>query len=671
MPTHKIYDILASVIIIFNLLTIVVPISASATSISLESPLYNAVTMDNRPDFRFTITSGAPTVSCTLFLQKTTSTTSKSYGIDNNVVSGVSTVITPSSPIPNGVYLWWISCYDGASTTTSQKLKVTISLFRGDKTFTSSLDGSTRYYWLDLPDNFDNSVPTPLVIFLHGYGGSRLSYPQKYPALRATFQSNTWIVASVECRSVNGYQNWYTETTRRDITDVLNIIRSSYDVDSSHIHVVGNSMGGGGSLKYAMFNKDVIASLVDIHGITDYAQFYIDTPTYKNSLIVAYGGTPDQVPEVYADESALGNEQRFSHTPVMILHGAADNVVSVTQSRNLYQSLSALGYTVKYIEVPGVGHDALTLMTGRETEIFNWLKDHPLNAEGPQPVTIIITSNPAGSGFVNVDGSEVTTPKTYSWSTGSQHILSAISPVGSGSGRRNVFVVWSDAGTQSHTYVVSSLPQTVTANYETQYYFTVNSDYGSPVGAGWYDLGSTASFSVTSPAGDGTGAQYVCTGFSGDASGSGTSGSIIMDGPKSVTFSWSGAQAWARTWYVYSGNRYNPWSQQLGSDTKENNVNFDYNWGSGTIAYSRSDRIGFVSTRKVNLASGSWTFTVGGDDGARLYLDGKLIINGWKNQAYTTYSYTTSFSGTADHTLRLEYYEYTGNAHVSFKVKQR
>jgi hypothetical protein len=429
-------------------------------------------------------------------------------------------------------------------------------------------------------------------------------------------------------------------------------------------------MGGGGALKYAMFNNKLIASLVDIHGITDYTQFYIETPTYKDSLVAAYGGTPDQVPEIYADESTLGNEQRFSQTPVMILHGTADDVVNIDQSRNLFNSLSALGYTVKYIEVPGVAHDASALISSREMEIFNWLKDHPLHTEGPQPVTITTKSNPAGSGFVKVDANSVTTPQTYSWSTGSQHILEANSLVGGGSGTSYVFVYWSDGGAQSHTYTVPSSPQTVAANYKIQYYLMVNSVYDSPVGAGWYDSGSTASFSVTSPTSDSTGTQFVCTGYSGDTTGSGTSGSIIMDGPKSVTFNWNSAETWARTWYVFSGNRYNPWGQLLGSGPNESNLIFDNNWGSNAVAYGRSDRIGFISTRKVNLGAGTWTFTVGGDDGMRLYIDDKIVINGWKNQAYSTYSYTTSFSITADHTLRLEYYEYTGNARISFNLKK-
>jgi hypothetical protein len=66
------------------------------------------------------------------------------------------------------------------------------------------------------------------------------------------------------------------------------------------------------------------------------------------------------------------------HTPVMMLHGTDDDQVNVSQSRYLNQSLSALGYTVKYIEVPGATHDALFLIRGRENEILDWFNDHPL-----------------------------------------------------------------------------------------------------------------------------------------------------------------------------------------------------------------------------------------------------------------------------------------------------
>jgi pimeloyl-ACP methyl ester carboxylesterase len=366
-------------------------------TISLQSPGDALTTIDNMPDFRFVATDpNQLTFNCSLWLQNATS--SNVYATKSGAVNGSLTTLTPSSPIPSGVWGWWINCTDDTASGVSEKRSITINVFRGDKTFTSSYDGSARYYWLDMPDDFDNSTPTPLVFFLHGYGGSRLSYSQKYPVLRQVFQIHTWIVAAVDCRTTGGYQNWYAEPSRQDITDVLNVLKSDYYIDPDHVHIMGNSMGGSGALKYAMFNNQEIASLVDIHGVTNFTQFYYETSdtTYKASLVASYGGTPSQVPAVYANESALGNERRFSHTPVMILHGTVDATVNVSQSRNLNRSLSALGYTVKYVEVPGVGHDAQTLISGREMEIFNWLNSHPLWT----PVYLLLTADPAQSPYV-------------------------------------------------------------------------------------------------------------------------------------------------------------------------------------------------------------------------------------------------------------------------------
>ena len=506
--------------------------SAGSMTISLQSPSSGYSTLNNELDFIFIAThTSNPTLSCTLWLKLTTSGTTTAYGTNPSVVNGASTTMRPSSPIPNGSYQWWIECSDGTSSIISEKRTITVNVIRGDRSFTASYDGSTRYYWLDLPDHFDASAPTPLVIFLHGYGGSRLSYPQKYPSLRATFQSNTWIVVSVECRSVSGYQDWYSEPTRRDITDIINLIKITYNIDASHIHIMGNSMGGGGALKYAMFNNDVIASLVDINGITDYAQFYYDTSTYKASLVAAYGGTPTQVPGVYADESAHGNEERFIHTPVMILHGDADNVVNVAQSRTFYQSLEELGYVVRYIEVPGVSHDASALIIGREQEIFDWFKDHPLNTMVSPSTTI--TSIPVGTGFVTVDGTAIKTPQTFNWAVGEKHTLTASSLV-SGTGVQYVYTGWSDGDGLTHSYTVPGTSNTVTATYETRWQVNFgqsgigNDATGTVLTVGastytssqlpqtniWVDDGTAYSYTptVTSIV---TGKQYVSTGVTG------------------------------------------------------------------------------------------------------------------------------------------------------------
>ncbi|HEY4305097.1 MAG TPA: glycoside hydrolase family 3 N-terminal domain-containing protein [Gemmatimonadaceae bacterium] len=55
---------------------------------------------------------------------------------------------------------------------------------------------------------------------------------------------------------------------------------------------------------------------------------------------------------------------------------------------------------------------------------------------------------------------------------------------------------------------------------------------------------------------------------------------------------------------------------------------------------------------------------VEGNDGYRLYLDGKLLIDNWRKQSYGTRLADVSLAPGSAHDLRLEYFENTGNARV-------
>jgi hypothetical protein len=70
-------------------------------------------------------------------------------------------------------------------------------------------------------------------------------------------------------------------------------------------------------------------------------------------------------------------------------------------------------------------------------------------------------------------------------------------------------------------------------------------------------------------------------------------------------------------------------------------------------------------TGSFNFPSGTTTFTATGDDGIRVFLDGEQIINGWVNQAPTTYQASRSLTqGT--HAVKVEYYEASGGALAQF-----
>jgi len=79
-------------------------------------------------------------------------------------------------------------------------------------------------------------------------------------------------------------------------------------------------------------------------------------------------------------------------------------------------------------------------------------------------------------------------------------------------------------------------PHTIQLTWSLQYQLTINSQVGTPTGAGWYDPGSTPQFAVTIPTQSDT--QYTLLGWSGDYQGTGTSGQITMDSPKTITANW-------------------------------------------------------------------------------------------------------------------------------------
>ncbi|MEM4168995.1 MAG: hypothetical protein QXY99_02785 [Thermoproteota archaeon] len=155
-------------------------------------------------------------------------------------------------------------------------------------------------------------------------------------------------------------------------------------------------------------------------------------------------------------------------------------------------------------------------------------------------VSITVTSSPAmGVGFIRVDGVPYATPATFTWVTGTTHVLEAVSPVLVQTGTRYVWTGWSDGGAQTHVYTVPSMSETVTAYFSTQYYLTVVSPHDTPGGSGWYDEGSIAYATLESGSVVEGGVRYVFTGWSGDASGTGlTSNPIIMNGPKTAVANW-------------------------------------------------------------------------------------------------------------------------------------
>jgi RHS repeat-associated protein len=95
----------------------------------------------------------------------------------------------------------------------------------------------------------------------------------------------------------------------------------------------------------------------------------------------------------------------------------------------------------------------------------------------------------------------------------------------------------------------------------------------------------------------------------------------------------------------------------------------DNDWGSGgpTGVGVGVDNFSVRWVKTQNFTAGTYTFSATADDGVRVYLDGVLVIDQWKNQPPTTY--TASRSVTAgSHEVKMEYYEHTGGAVAKLRL---
>jgi hypothetical protein len=125
--------------------------------------------------------------------------------------------------------------------------------------------------------------------------------------------------------------------------------------------------------------------------------------------------------------------------------------------------------------------------------------------------------------------------------------------------------------------------------------------------------------------------------------------------------------------YVYTGMNFNSYQGFVGEGSSLT-PNFDESFGGDNVTYGTSEcsiNTNQFSVRyrlKNILPSGTYTITVGGDDGYRLSLDGgsTFVINKWNDQGYNTTTYTTTLNGT--YNMVLEYYENGGGNRISFNI---
>jgi PA14 domain len=93
----------------------------------------------------------------------------------------------------------------------------------------------------------------------------------------------------------------------------------------------------------------------------------------------------------------------------------------------------------------------------------------------------------------------------------------------------------------------------------------------------------------------------------------------------------------------------------------DTNLNFHWNEDTPAPGIINADNFSVRWTRNLDLPAGPYRFYLTVDDGARLWVNGQLLIDSWKDQWVQTYTADLWLPG-GSVPIKLEYYEHTGGA---------
>ena len=134
------------------------------------------------------------------------------------------------------------------------------------------------------------------------------------------------------------------------------------------------------------------------------------------------------------------------------------------------------------------------------------------------------------------------TPTGAGWySAGTVVTIGVESMVQYQNGTRLLFNGWNSTslGNSPSGEVTVNSPIKLLAEWRTQYLVTINSQYGTPAGGGWYDVGSSVQASVPTEVEYTNGTRRVFAGWTGDYTGTSNNIPLSINAPKTLNAQWN------------------------------------------------------------------------------------------------------------------------------------
>jgi pimeloyl-ACP methyl ester carboxylesterase len=221
--------------------------------------------------------------------------------------------------------------------------------------FTSSFDGSTQTFLEKDFSQADSNAERLVFICLHG----ALSHQEQ--GMTAGIYNGVFEQWGEElarrgalylCPEYRG-NSWMGPAAEADLLDILKFVNQRFPC--RRLILAGGSMGGTSALIFASRFPKALDGVIALCPATAPALMFA---TFPDHFVASYGGSPADVPLLYAERTTRDRADILATLPLAIVHGSSDAIIGVDHSRILVRELRERGAQCHYTELPEGDHDS-------------------------------------------------------------------------------------------------------------------------------------------------------------------------------------------------------------------------------------------------------------------------------------------------------------------------
>ncbi|HEV7661990.1 MAG TPA: alpha/beta fold hydrolase, partial [Chloroflexota bacterium] len=204
------------------------------------------------------------------------------------------------------------------------------------------------------------------VVFVHG-GPEGQFRPTFQPLVQYLVEAGFAVLAP-NVRGSSGYGRTYVHLddvrlrmdSVKDLAHAVYWLRDTGRADPDRIAVYGGSYGGFMVLAALTSNPELWAAGVDLVGIANFVTFLENTGPWRRHLREAEYGSLENDREFLIEISPINHVEKIS-APLLVIHGANDPRVPISEAEQMVTKLKSLGRTVDFLRLEDEGHQIAKL----------------------------------------------------------------------------------------------------------------------------------------------------------------------------------------------------------------------------------------------------------------------------------------------------------------------